>query len=114
MTKANDIEKMSKADLIKLVKSQKAKNMTTVQKPKAVQGQPIEILESAIKEKSEKRFFPNSFEICPNSEGGAQIFGSTYVGGKGGFRGKLNCYIPNVKAFAEAILKAPHKARTDV
>ena len=71
-------------------------------------------MESAIKEKSEKRFFPNSFEICPNSEGGAQIFGSTYVGGKGGFRGKLNAYIPDVKAFAEAILKAPHKARTDV
>ena len=34
MTKAKDIEKMSKADLIKLVKSQKVKSVITVESPK--------------------------------------------------------------------------------
>ena len=106
----------TEAEVKKLLAKERTKNTTVaqVEKPKAIQGQPIEILESAIKEKSEKRFYKDSFEVCPNSEGGAQIFGSTYAGGKGGFRGKLNAYIPNLKAFCEAILKAPHNPRTDV
>ena len=63
MTKASDISKMSKADLIKLVKFQKVKSVITAEteKPKSVLGNFVIIYEKA----TDKGFVPLRISYAP-------------------------------------------------
>ena len=115
-----------KAKYEKEAEKKNPKSTTMAEKPivKAVQGQPIEIYPNAnlglTREKSIKAkngFIRNSIEVCPNADGGCQMFASSFVNkDKSGYRGKLNAYLSKDEriALAEALLKAPHIPRTDV
>ena len=67
MTKAKDINKMSKADLIKLIESQKSKSVitTTTEKPKSVLGEFVIIYEKP----TEKGFVPLRISYAPFKDG---------------------------------------------
>ena len=113
-----------KAKYEKEAEKKNPKSTTMAEKPKAVQGQPIEIYpnanlgltrEKAIKAKN--GFIRNSIEVCPNADGGCQIFASSFVNkDNSGYRGKLNAYLSKEEkiALAEALLSAPHIPRPDV
>ena len=67
MTKANDISKLSKAELIKLVNSQKSKSVITAtkEKPKSVLGNFVIIYEKP----TEKGFVPLRISYAPFKDG---------------------------------------------
>ena len=67
MTKAKDINKMSKADLIKLIESQKSKSVitATAEKPKSVLGEFVIIYEKP----TEKGFVPLRISYAPFKDG---------------------------------------------
>lgn len=109
----------------KLLSMKNPKSTTVAQtEERAIQGQPIEVFPNAnigltreIAMKSKNGFIKDSFEVCPNSQGGVNIFGSSFVNKDGsGYRGKMNAYLTKEQkiAFCKAILEAKHIPRTDL
>ena len=117
---ASAVEKAVEKALAKM--NAKSTTVAETEKPKAVQGQPIEVYPNANlgltrveSDKADNGFIRDSIQICPNSENGLQIFASSFVNkGGSGYRGKLSAYIADKKAFCKAIMEAKHIPRTDV